>query len=522
MAKNNNYWIDRIANETYKIYNSLEEKNRALLEMYQEATLSIQDELFSIAQKINQGKTLTLSDMHKYNRLSVLKKNIENIIEQLTENVESFGTINMINAGKEVYKNVRSNIQDISFSIPNQRVMEEMLNKPWHGGNFSKRLWKNTQTLAMNLNDILTIGLTQGKTTTEIAVELKNRMNKGFNDCHKLVRTETMHYLNESAFRAYKDGGCEEVELYAAEDERTCEICGARHGKRYKIDKRPILPFHPNCRCTYLPVINMKKVEESTETLEELKKQFSELTDGYSYDDFMSDFESIEEGFEGASESDIEKAKRLSSRIKSLTKKNIKSDTKTNSIITFEKLGIKFEDKSSSLISDEIKDKFAQFVNDFEINHARYFVKNKVKLKSISTVDSVKNLRAGGVYRDGSNAIEIKVSSIKKTQSPHSSKSDDFEMHTLAHEYGHYIADTLSKNLGISDCDIVQKAMLKYFDGDIWKASVKNLKEPLSAYGSTKYGEAFAEAFAEAYTCKNPGRFAKIFKEELEKAMKKI
>ena len=65
MAKNNNYWIDRIANETYKIYNSLEEKNRALLEMYQEATLSIQDELFSIAQKINQGKTLTLSDMHK-------------------------------------------------------------------------------------------------------------------------------------------------------------------------------------------------------------------------------------------------------------------------------------------------------------------------------------------------------------------------------------------------------------------------------------------------------------------------
>ena len=264
MAKKNNYWIDRIANETYKIYNSLEEKNRALLEMYQEATLSIQDELFSIAQKINQGKTLTLSDMHKYNRLSVLKKNIENIIEQLTENVESFGTINMINAGKEVYKNVRSNIQDISFSIPNQRVMEEMLNKPWHGGNFSKRLWKNTQTLAMNLNDILTIGLTQGKTTTEIAVELKNRMNKGFNDCHKLVRTETMHYLNESAFKAYKDGGCEEVEIYAAKDERTCEICGARHGKRYKIDKRPILPFHPNCRCTYLPVINEegKELEE--------------------------------------------------------------------------------------------------------------------------------------------------------------------------------------------------------------------------------------------------------------------
>lgn len=522
MKKNSNYWIKRIANETYKTYNSLEDKNRALIDMFQEATLDIENELYTLGNKINSGRAVTLSDMHKYNRLTNLKKSMEDRLELLTKNVEEFGTTNMVNGGKKVYDNVIGNIADTSFSTPNQRAMEEMLNKPWNGSNFSKRLWKNTQVLANNLNDILTIGLTQGKTLTELAVQLRNRMNKSFNECHRLVRTETMHYLNESAFRAYKDGGCEEVELYAAEDERTCEICGARHGKRYKINKRPILPFHPNCRCTYLPVINMKKVEESTETLEELKKQFSELTDGYSYDDFMSDFESIEEGFEGASESDIEKAKRLSSRIKSLTKKNIKSDTKTNSIITFEELGIKFEDKSSSLISDEVKDKFAQFVNDFEINHARYFVKNKVKLKSISTVDSVKNLRAGGVYRDGSNAIEIKVSSIKKTQSPHLSKSDDFEMHTLAHEYGHYIADTLSKNLGISDCDIVQKAMLKYFDGDIWKASVKNLKEPLSAYGSTKYGEAFAEAFAEAYTCKNPGRFAKIFKEELEKAMKKI
>ena len=72
-----------------------------------------------------------------------------------------------------------------------------------------------------------------------------------------------MHYLNESAFKAYKDGGCEEVEIYAANDERTCEICGTKHGKKYKIDKRPILPFHPNCRCTYLPVINTNNIENS-------------------------------------------------------------------------------------------------------------------------------------------------------------------------------------------------------------------------------------------------------------------
>ncbi len=257
MKKNSNYWIKRIANETYKTYNSLEDKNRALIDMFQEATLDIENELYTLGNKINSGRAVTLSDMHKYNRLTNLKKSMEDRLELLTKNVEEFGTTNMVNGGKKVYDNVIGNIADTSFSTPNQRAMEEMLNKPWNGSNFSKRLWKNTQVLANNLNDILTIGLTQGKTLTELAVQLRNRMNKSFNECHRLVRTETMHYLNESAFRAYKDGGCEEVELYAAEDERTCEICGARHGKRYKINKRPILPFHPNCRCTYLPVINV-------------------------------------------------------------------------------------------------------------------------------------------------------------------------------------------------------------------------------------------------------------------------
>ena len=158
MKKNSNYWIKRIANETYKTYNSLEDKNRALIDMFQEATLDIENELYTLGYKINSGRAVTLSDMHKYNRLTNLKKSMEDRLELLTKNVEEFGTTNMVNGGKKVYDNVIGNIADTSFSTPNQRAMEEMLNKPWNGSNFSKRLWKNTQVLANNLNDILTIG----------------------------------------------------------------------------------------------------------------------------------------------------------------------------------------------------------------------------------------------------------------------------------------------------------------------------------------------------------------------------
>lgn len=253
--KNSEYWKKRIAKNTWNIYNSLEQKNKALLEMYQEASTSINDELYRLAEKMKTA-TPTLSDMHKFNRLTKLQENINSIIKELGNNLENFGKKNMYEGFSNNYKAVMEALGQIDFAMPNKKLMEQLLNKPWLGNNFSERLWKNTKVLAMNLNDILTTGLVQGKTVTEMAIQLNNRMNQGFNAAHRLVRTETMHYLNESSFMAYKDAGCEKVQYWAAEDERTCPRCGMKHGNTYSIKDRPILPLHANCRCTYLPIID--------------------------------------------------------------------------------------------------------------------------------------------------------------------------------------------------------------------------------------------------------------------------
>ena len=59
---NNDYWIDRIANETWRTYNSLEARNKKLLEFYTKAAEEIRKEIFDIAFKIGQD-TATLSDL---------------------------------------------------------------------------------------------------------------------------------------------------------------------------------------------------------------------------------------------------------------------------------------------------------------------------------------------------------------------------------------------------------------------------------------------------------------------------
>lgn len=256
MAKSNpEYWEKRIATNTWKTYNSLEERNRELLELYQDASRNIRNELYDLAEKYGKNGVLSRSDMYKKNHLEKLKKRFDDIIKALGQATDKTVSKNMYEGFQEVYKNVAAGMGDIEYSMPNKTLMEKLLNEPWRGDSFSGRLWKNQEKLAAGLNDILLTGLQQGKTVTEIAVQLHNFMGQGFNNCHRLVRTETMHYLNSATIQRYKDVGVEYVQIWAALDERTCEICGVDgyHGKVYPINKCPVLPFHANCRCTIIP-----------------------------------------------------------------------------------------------------------------------------------------------------------------------------------------------------------------------------------------------------------------------------
>lgn len=259
-AKNSAYWEKRIAAGTWKTYNSLEEKNRDLLEFYVDASEQIKKELYLIAEKYSKDGVLFLSDMHKKNRLTDLNQKFQDIIEDLGHKTEKSAKKNMQEGFKAVYENTAVGMGDEDFSMPNKKLMEKLLNEPWRGDSFSDRLWKNQKKLAVGLNDLLLTGLQQGKTATEIAVSLHNFMGQGFNECHRLVRTETMHYLNDATLRRYKDAGVEYVQIWAAEDERTCDECSKYHGKIYPIDKCPHVPFHPNCRCTIIPVTDEKLI----------------------------------------------------------------------------------------------------------------------------------------------------------------------------------------------------------------------------------------------------------------------
>ena len=61
---NSDYWEDRIARETWKTYNDVEEQNMDLLKMYDKTSNAIKKELYALAETAEEQGGLTRTDLH--------------------------------------------------------------------------------------------------------------------------------------------------------------------------------------------------------------------------------------------------------------------------------------------------------------------------------------------------------------------------------------------------------------------------------------------------------------------------
>lgn len=250
--KSKKYWEDRVLAATNEMYETLDKNNIKLKRFYKVAIDDLEKEIAVSLSKINNGKP-TLSDMYKFNRLNKLKGHMKEIVETLGDDIEKHTRKQILDAINEAYKNTGGLIA-VDFSMPSETLIKKLMQSPWSGELFSDRIWENQKILNKQLNKILKNGLIQGKSIDKITKELYKSMNSGLKNTQRLVRTETMHFLNEASKENFKEHGVKKVEVLVAGDERTCPRCMEHDGVVYPIG-RITLPIHPNCRCCFIPVI---------------------------------------------------------------------------------------------------------------------------------------------------------------------------------------------------------------------------------------------------------------------------
>lgn len=109
--------------------------------------------------------------------------------------------------------------------------------------------------MAKKAKDYIMLAISEGKSPTKFVQDLSPYLNKaGLWRAKRLLITEMAHTQYVSTINRYKAANVQKVELITANDKRVCDKC-KEAAKEYDIDKCPILPMHPWCRCTIIPII---------------------------------------------------------------------------------------------------------------------------------------------------------------------------------------------------------------------------------------------------------------------------
>ena len=201
---------------------------------------------------------------YRVSRAEALEKAIRERLNGLGARLERETAAQREWTASKSYQSARKMMRDmtggvVSQAVPDLQGLLRAMDTAWSGRNYSARIWRNTDHLAQMLEDEIEAAFLSGKSVRRMANVIMDRFGVGYRAAECLMRTETSYVQNQTAAKSYEDAGCTEYEVLTAQDRRTCSRCAAQNGKRYPFtamqpgENAP--PFHPNCRCTILPVV---------------------------------------------------------------------------------------------------------------------------------------------------------------------------------------------------------------------------------------------------------------------------
>lgn len=143
--------------------------------------------------------------------------------------------------------------------IPVKQVEAAIL-IPTFGYHFSDNVWRNKNNLLAFINTELKRGLVIGRDVRKTAKILQRQETVTYKQAERLVRTENCVARTEGTLEGYRQSNViNAVEILVAGDERMCPSCGSKAGEVIQLNRviigDNVPPFHPNCRCTVIPVI---------------------------------------------------------------------------------------------------------------------------------------------------------------------------------------------------------------------------------------------------------------------------
>ncbi len=115
------------------------------------------------------------------------------------------------------------------------------------------------QSVKSGLTRILTDGMANGLGPKQIAKQIKEELNMDLAKANRIARTEITHAHAEAQLESFEALNVDEVSVEAEwlTAEGACQACEdmAREGPYPVSEAHGLIPYHPNCRCAWIPSI---------------------------------------------------------------------------------------------------------------------------------------------------------------------------------------------------------------------------------------------------------------------------
>ncbi len=276
MTRNQKYWLNRlIKNREALLDKSIEEAYKELQKVYRDTANSLIDrleKLYKEMELMGQDNVLA-SHQFQYQKYYEQLHDIQEEIRKL-----GFQEDKILNADFTKYYKNNSRLVGEQLGIANKWDPERaksVISQIWadDGKSYSDRIWTDKSELMSKLDSELTRIVSTGTGRNELIKDLAQQQMKNFlpalkqgvkeamatsyYNARRVVVTELSRLYNTSTLEKYNEAGITEVQWLAEKDNRTCPYCLSMDSKRIPLQQSlGMIPAHPNCRCTWLGVVN--------------------------------------------------------------------------------------------------------------------------------------------------------------------------------------------------------------------------------------------------------------------------
>ena len=143
-----------------------------------------------------------------------LEKQTEFYVDAIHESYREATAESVIRKAQENAKNSVVievwNKKDYQFKELSTRYTKNILDSHWHGSNYSKRLWGDTEALAARLEELFTVESMTGMSELEMSKAIANEFDRSIGVARRLIRTEANYMANQAKLKAWQDNAVKE------------------------------------------------------------------------------------------------------------------------------------------------------------------------------------------------------------------------------------------------------------------------------------------------------------------------